>query len=176
MKLSIIILAAGRGTRMKSILPKILHTIAGKSMLERVVDTAQELNPHEIFVVYGYQGDVLRDKLSHLNVTWVEQKEQLGTGHAVMQAMPNIAEDHRVVVLYGDVPLISSETLKNLLASSSEKSVGMITAQFNEPAELGRIVRDHSGNFVKIVEYKDATEIQRTITEINSGLYIFPAR
>lgn len=175
MKLSIIILAAGRGTRMKSHQPKVLHAIAGKSMLERVVNTAQQLDPQEIFVVCGYQGDLLRKKLSHLHVTWVEQKEQLGTGHAVMQVAPKIADDHRVVVLYGDVPLISVETLQDLLSSSSEKSVGMITADLHDPAELGRIIRDHSGNFLEIIEYKDATTKQREITEINSGLYCFPA-
>lgn len=176
MKLSVIILAAGQGTRMRSKQPKVLHAIAGKSMLERVVNIAAQLNPQEIFVIYGYQGDLLREKLSHLNVTWVEQKEQLGTGHAVMQAAPRVADDHRVLVLYGDVPLISKATLQDLLASSSEKSVGMITAQLDDPAELGRIVRDHSGNFLEIVEYKDATEAQRTINEINSGIYSFPAR
>lgn len=175
MKLSVIILAAGRGTRMKSHQPKVLHSIAGISMLERVVNTAAQLNPQDIFVVCGYQGDLLREKLAHLDVTWIEQKEQLGTGHAVMQVAPKIADDHRVVVLYGDVPLISIATLKDLLSSSSEKSVGMITADLEDPAELGRIIRDHSGNFLEIVEYKDATATQRDITEINSGLYCFPA-
>lgn len=176
MKLSVIILAAGRGTRMKSALPKILHTIAGKSMLERVVNTAEQLSPQEIFVVYGYQGDLLRERLSHLKVTWVEQKEQLGTGHAVMQATPHIPGDNRVLVLYGDVPLISQATLEKLMLTASEKSIGMITAELDDPAELGRIVRDRSGNFVEIVEYKDATEMQRSIREINSGIYSFPAR
>ena len=176
MKLSIIILAAGQGTRMRSQQPKVLHAIAGKSMLERVVNTAQQLNPQEIFVIYGYQGALLRKNLSHLNVTWVEQKEQLGTGHAVMQATPKIADDHRVLVLYGDVPLISQTTLEKLMITASEKSIGMITADLEDPAELGRIVRDQSGNFIEIVEYKDATEAQRTISEINSGIYSFPAR
>ncbi len=175
MKLSVIILAAGRGTRMQSQRPKVLHAIAGKSMLERVVNTAQQLSPQEIFVVYGYQGDLLRVSLPHLKVTWVEQKEQLGTGHAVMQAAPNIPDDHRVLVLYGDVPLISQATLEELIMKASEKSIGMITANLEDPAELGRIVRDQSGNFIKIVEYKDATEVQRNIHEINSGIYSFPA-
>ncbi|MES2204344.1 MAG: bifunctional UDP-N-acetylglucosamine diphosphorylase/glucosamine-1-phosphate N-acetyltransferase GlmU [Pseudomonadota bacterium] len=176
MKLSVIILAAGQGTRMRSKQPKVLHAIAGKSMLERVVNTAQQLNPEEIFVIYGYQGDLLRKNLAHLDVTWVEQKEQLGTGHAVMQATPKIADDHRVLVLYGDVPLISQATLEKLIKTASEKSIGMITADLEDPAELGRIVRDQSGNFIEIVEYKDATEAQRNITEINSGIYSFPAR
>lgn len=176
MKLSIVILAAGRGTRMKSQLPKVLHTIAGKSMLERVVNTSQQLSPQEIFVIYGYQGDLLRASLSHLNVTWIEQKEQLGTGHAVMQATPNIPDDHQVLVLYGDVPLISQPTLERLMLTASGKSIGMITADLEDPAELGRIVRDQSGNFIKIIEYKDASENQRAITEINSGIYSFPAR
>jgi bifunctional UDP-N-acetylglucosamine pyrophosphorylase/glucosamine-1-phosphate N-acetyltransferase len=175
MKLSVIILAAGRGTRMQSKQPKVLHAIAGKSMLERVVNTAEQLSPQEIFVVYGYQGDLLRASLPHLKVTWVEQKEQLGTGHAVMQAAPNIPDDHRVLVLYGDVPLISQTTLEKLIMKASEKSIGMITADLDDPAELGRIVRDQSGNFIKIVEYKDATEVQRDIHEINSGIYSFPA-
>jgi bifunctional UDP-N-acetylglucosamine pyrophosphorylase/glucosamine-1-phosphate N-acetyltransferase len=175
MKLSVIILAAGQGTRMRSQQPKVLHAIAGKSMLERVVNTAQQLNPQQIFVIYGYQGELLRASLSHLNVTWVEQKEQLGTGHAVMQATPNIPDDHRVLVLYGDVPLISQATLAQLIMTGSEKSVSMITADLEDPAELGRIIRDQSGNFVEIIEYKDATDVQRTITEINSGIYSFPA-
>lgn len=175
MKLSVIILAAGQGTRMRSKQPKVLHAIAGKSMLERVVNTAQQLNPQEIFVIYGYQGDLLREKLAHLKVTWVEQKEQLGTGHAVMQATPKIADDHRILVLYGDVPLISQATLAQLIMSASDKSVGMIIADLENPAELGRIVRDQSGSFREIVEYKDATEAQRQITEINSGIYSFPA-
>jgi len=175
MKLSVIILAAGQGTRMRSQQPKVLHAIAGKSMLERVVNTAQQLNPQEIFVIYGYQGNLLRARLAHLNVTWVEQKEQLGTGHAVMQATPKIPDDHRVLVLYGDVPLISQGTLEKLMAPTSKKSIGMITANLEDPAELGRIVRDQSGNFIEIVEYKDATEKQRSIHEINSGIYSFPA-
>lgn len=177
MKLSIIILAAGRGTRMKSDLPKVLHTIAGKSMLEHVIASAQALNPHEIFIVHGYQGELLAEKLSHLSLTWVAQEQQLGTGHAVLQVMPYIQDEknHSIMVLCGDVPLISSETLNHLRHLSSENQVGLVTAHAENPQELGRIVRDEQGNFLSIVEYKDAREAERNIKEINAGLYCFPA-
>lgn len=177
MKLSIIILAAGRGSRMQSALPKVLHTIAGMSMLERIVRTAQRLDPADIFVIHGQQGDYLRHALpTPLEVTWIEQKELLGTGHAVLQATPKIADEHSILVLYGDVPCISLTTLQRLLATMSEHSVGLVTAQFADPAELGRIVRDSCGNFLQIVEHKEATAAQRNITEVNSGICCFPAR
>lgn len=182
MELSVVILAAGQGTRMKSKLPKVLHKIAGKSMLEHVVNTAETLsalvNPENIHVVYGFQGEQVKQALSHLSVNWVEQKEQLGTGHAVLQAMPNIPDDpdHKVLILYGDVPLISKETLENLIQSASKGGLGIITADFDDPAQLGRVVRDNSGNFLRIVEYKDASDAEKKIEEVNSGIYIIPAK
>lgn len=182
MELSVVILAAGQGTRMKSKLPKVLHKIAGKSMLEHVVNTAETLsalvNPENIHVVYGFQGEQVKQALSHLSVNWVEQKEQLGTGHAVLQVMPNISDDpnHKVLILYGDVPLISKETLEELIQSASKGGVGIITADVDDPAQLGRVVRDHSGNFLRIVEYKDASDVEKKIEEVNSGIYIIPAK
>ena len=179
MELSVVILAAGQGTRMKSKLAKVLHKIAGKSMLEHVVNTAESLSitPENIYVVYGFQGEQVKNSLPHLSVTWVEQQEQLGTGHAVLQAMPNIPQDalHKVLILYGDVPLISTETLEDLIQSASKGGLGIITADVDDPAQLGRVVRDHSGNFLRIVEYKDASELERKIEEVNSGIYIIPA-
>lgn len=176
MNLSVVILAAGQGTRMRSELPKVLHKIAGVSMLERVVRTVQGLSPSSINIVYGHKGDVVKSSLGHLDVNWVEQTEQLGTGHAVLQAMPHITDDQKVLILYGDVPVISKETLEDLIQTTPEDGVGVVTAHFEQPDALGRIVRDHSGNFVGIVEYKDATAEQRMIKEINSGLYLVPAK
>jgi bifunctional UDP-N-acetylglucosamine pyrophosphorylase / glucosamine-1-phosphate N-acetyltransferase len=176
MTLSVVILAAGAGTRMRSQMPKVLHEIAGKSMLERVVDSVHVLNPSQINIIYGHQGALVRDRLKHLSVNWVEQKEQLGTGHAVQQAMSHIPSTDHVLILCGDTPLISSDTLNELMAVTASDGVGIITAHLDEPGQLGRIIRDHSGNFKSIVEYKDATIEQRQINEVNSGLYFLPAK
>ena len=178
MKLSVVILAAGQGTRMKSKSPKVLHKIAGKSMLEHVVNTAEQLStkPEKIYVVYGFQGEQVHQELAHLPVEWIEQAQQLGTGHAVMQVMSHIPESHKVLILYGDVPLISKETLEELIQSASKGGVGIITADMDDPAQLGRVIRDHSGNFLRIVEFKDASETEQKIEEVNSGIYIIPAK
>lgn len=175
MTISVVILAAGRGTRMLSSLPKVLHTIGGKSMLEHVVSVAQSLEPEAIFVVYGHQGDLVQEKSSHLPVKWVHQEEQLGTGHALMQVIPHLKAQQKLIVLSGDVPLISSFTLRELLSVSPDNQVGIVTANVDDPSGLGRIIRDHHGNFLAIVEHKDATLAQRCITEINAGIYCFPA-
>lgn len=176
MKLSVVILAAGQGTRMRSKLPKVLHEIAGKTMLERVVKAAKGLDPEQINIVYGHQGEMVRETLQHLDVNWVEQTEQLGTGHAVLQAIDAIPKDHRVFILCGDTPLILSSTLEDLIHSTPADGVGLITARPEDPKQLGRIMRDHSGNFTGIVEYKDATSEQRQVGEVNSGLYLIPAK
>jgi bifunctional UDP-N-acetylglucosamine pyrophosphorylase / glucosamine-1-phosphate N-acetyltransferase len=176
MNLSVIILAAGQGTRMKSQHPKILHKVAGKSMLERVVNTSSTLDPTAIHVVYGHQGEEVRSELSHLDVNWIEQTERLGTGHAVQQVNSHLADDEKVLILYGDVPLISKETLEDFIKSTPEDGVGVITAVFDHPGQLGRIIRDHSGNFVGIVEFKDANNYERQIREVNSGIYVIPAK
>ncbi|MHB1948848.1 MAG: bifunctional UDP-N-acetylglucosamine diphosphorylase/glucosamine-1-phosphate N-acetyltransferase GlmU [Gammaproteobacteria bacterium] len=175
MALSVVILAAGQGKRMHSHLPKVLHTLAGKPLLEHVVLTADLLKPDQSIIVYGHKGETLRHQLANLNVHWTQQSEQLGTGHALLQALPQIADDHRVLVLYGDVPLISFATLKNLLAATPADALGMVTAHFTDPTGFGRIIRNKYGKIIDIVEQKDLHAEQHNIHEINSGIYLFPA-
>jgi len=167
--LSIVILAAGQGTRMRSMLPKVLHAVAGKPMLQHVIDTAKNLSASDIHVVFGHGGDVVRATLTDSAVQWIEQAKQLGTGHAVNQAMPGIPEHHTVMVLYGDVPLITDSTLKRL-AVAAETGMGLLTTHLSDPTGYGRIVRDDEGNVLSIVEQKDATVQQRSITEVNTGM------
>lgn len=170
MSLRILILAAGQGTRMRSHVPKVLHQLAGRSLLEHVYQTASTL-PHEsISVVYGHGGSMLPDTLGHLHVEWVEQARQLGTGHAVSQALPTVQDDDDVLILYGDVPLISTETLKRLCSAADASGFGLLTAMLDEPTGYGRIVRDRRGEVVRIVEEKDAGEDERAIREINTGM------
>jgi bifunctional UDP-N-acetylglucosamine pyrophosphorylase/glucosamine-1-phosphate N-acetyltransferase len=176
MMLSTVILAAGQGKRMHSDTPKVLHRIAGKALLEHVVNTASLLNNKESpIVVYGHEGDKVKQALAALNVTWVEQTEQLGTGHALLQALTHIADDHRVLVLYGDVPLIQIDTLKKFIQATPENALGILTAHFPDPTGLGRILRDADGNITSIIEDKDADASQKNIHEINSGIYLVPA-
>jgi bifunctional UDP-N-acetylglucosamine pyrophosphorylase/glucosamine-1-phosphate N-acetyltransferase len=170
MGLSIVILAAGKGTRMRTGLPKVLHCLAGKTLLERVVTTAQSLHPSAIYVVYGNSGELVRQEMAHLNVQWVEQAVPQGTGHAVLQALPHFKENEQVLVLYGDVPLISHHTLQHLLDSTLKNALGLVVAEFDNPTGLGRIVRNEMGNIVEIVEQKDANEQQLKIQEINTGI------
>src|SRR3990167_8520710 len=141
MKLSIIILAAGNGKRMYSDLPKVLHPLAGKSLLERVVTTANQLNPQAIYVIYSDNLSAYLPRLNHWPVQWVKQDQQLGTGHAVLQALPQIADDHQVLVLYGDVPLITTTTIQSLLNNIEKNGVGLLTAVLENPHGLGRIIR-----------------------------------
>lgn len=174
-ELSIVILAAGQGKRMHSDLPKVLHQLAGKSLLEHVVTTASHLEPSEPpIVIYGHQGDALKHQLAHLNVTWVLQTKQLGTAHALQQALPSIPAKSRVLVLYGDVPLISIETLKQFIAETPAQSLGIITAHISNPTGYGRIIRNEKNSIINIIEEKDATDQQRAIQEINSGIYLIP--
>ncbi len=171
MSLNIVILAAGKGTRMRSKLPKVLHKIANKPLVEHVINTAGQLNPEKIIVVYGHGGEIVPTKLAHLDVTWVEQTEQLGTGHAVEQALPHCATGSSVLVLYGDVPLTRLETLTNLCKITMESGkVGLLTAVLENPTGYGRIVRDAAAKVQRIVEQKDANESQKSITEINTGI------
>lgn len=176
MNLSIIILAAGRGKRMESSTPKVMHKIGGVPMLERVVRTAQELNPNKIYVVHGNGSDILTKNFSHLPVKWVKQKQQLGTGHAVLQAIPYCKNSEKVIVLYADVPLISAETLKKLLSETPKNSVGIVVTALEDPAGFGRIIRNEMGNVTAIVEHKDANEKERAIKEINTGILTAPAK
>ncbi len=173
MKLHIIILAAGKGKRMMSDLPKVLHPLGGKSLLERVITTALQLNPQTIHVVYGNGGSQVADCLQHMPVQWVEQTQLLGTGHAVMQALPFCDDDEQVLILYGDVPLISVDSLNNLFANNQEK-VGLIVAELANPNGFGRIIRNNQGDIIGIVEQKDANEQQLAIQEINTGIMTAP--
>ncbi len=170
MSLSIVILAAGKGKRMHSELPKVLHVLAGITFLERVVKTAESLNPSSLYVVYGNGGEQVRKEMSHLNVEWVEQREALGTGHALSQMLPYLGQDEQVLTLYGDVPLISKETLQFLLKSTPKNALGLLVTELNNPTGFGRIIRNERGNIIAIIEQKDANEQQRAIKEINTGI------
>lgn len=176
MGLHIIILAAGKGQRMMSDLPKVLHPLGGKPLLERVVNTAQQLTPQAIHVVYGNGGSAVMEILQHLPVNWVEQPQLLGTGHAVLQALPHCPDEERVLILYGDVPLISAELLKTLLSQTPAEGLGLIVADLANPQGFGRIIRNESGQIVAIIEQRDATEQQLRIQEINTGIITAPAR
>ncbi|HEY5806627.1 MAG TPA: bifunctional UDP-N-acetylglucosamine diphosphorylase/glucosamine-1-phosphate N-acetyltransferase GlmU [Povalibacter sp.] len=174
--LSIVILAAGQGKRMKSDLPKVLQPLAEKSLLSHVLDTAKLLGAEGIHVVYGHGGEIVRERLQRESVQWALQAQQLGTGHALAQAMPAIPDDHQVLVLYGDVPLIKQATLEQLIAKSSDTSIGLLTLMLTDPTGYGRIVRDGAGTVVRIVEQKDANTKERAINEVNTGLMAMPAR
>ncbi|MBK8164120.1 MAG: bifunctional UDP-N-acetylglucosamine diphosphorylase/glucosamine-1-phosphate N-acetyltransferase GlmU [Gammaproteobacteria bacterium] len=169
MGLKVIILAAGGGTRMRSDLPKVLHPLGGVPLLEHVVTTAFSLNPERVLVVYGHGGGQVRARLDEIHVDWVEQSEQLGTGHAVQQVLPALSGEDTALVLYGDVPLIEARTLQRLLAATGRGDLALITAQLEDPAGYGRIVRDQAGNVLRIVEDKDASDEERAIREINTG-------
>jgi len=174
--LSIVVLAAGEGKRMNSAAPKVLQPLAGRPLLQHVIDTARTLAPSAIHVVYGHGAELVRSALAAAPVSWTLQEQQLGTGHAVLQAMPQIPDDHRVLVLYGDVPLISRDTLLQLVALAGSDGVSLLTAAFAEPAGYGRIVRNARGLVQKIVEHKDATARQLAIRECNTGVLVSPAR
>jgi bifunctional UDP-N-acetylglucosamine pyrophosphorylase/glucosamine-1-phosphate N-acetyltransferase len=170
MALSIVILAAGQGKRMKSELPKVLQPLAGRPMVSHVVDCARSLDARAIHVVYGHGGEAVRALLTAERVNAVLQAEQLGTGHAVQQAMPAISDDDLVLVLYGDVPLIRRETLEQLIAQAGEKSIALLSVVLEDPTGYGRIVRNTAGNVVRIVEQKDANRKELAIREVNTGL------
>ena len=173
MALEVIILAAGQSVRMKSELAKVLHPLGGKPMLQHVINMAQGLQPAVCHVVIGHAAEQVRDTLAQPGIHWVEQERQLGTGHAVRQALPAVDPDHDVLVLYGDVPLISLSSLQSLL---SQPPPALLTAVLAEPSQLGRIVRGDNHEFVEVVEYADASEAQRELTEINSGVLAATAR
>ena len=175
MPLSIVILAAGQGKRMKSDLPKVLQPLAARPILSHVLDTAKTLQADAIHVVYGHGGEKVRQALAAEPVNWVLQAEQLGTGHAVAQAMPSIPDDHDVLILYGDVPLVRQPTLQNLLGQCDQKSLAVLSVVLADPSGYGRLVRDNAGNVVRIVEQKDANTKERAIGEVNTGLMAVPA-
>ena len=175
MSLDIVILAAGQGTRMRSALPKVLHPVAGKAMLGHVIDTARLLKPQGIHVVIGHGAELVRERLAADDLNFVLQSEQLGTGHAVAQALPALSAE-RVLILYGDVPLIEVETLQRLLQQVSEQQLGLLTVNLNDPTGYGRIVRDEQGVVKAIVEHKDASAEQRLIREGNTGILAVPGK
>lgn len=174
-KLNIVILAAGKGTRMHSSKPKVLHEIGAKPILAHVIDCAKALNPLKIIVVYGYGGDTVREAFAHENITWVNQAEQLGTGHAVQQASPHLDNDANTLILLGDVPLVDIQACKQLIEQADKK---LVIQSFNkdDPTGYGRIVRAATHNVLAIVEHKDATELQRKIVEVNTGIMAMPTQ
>ena len=169
--MSVVILAAGKGTRMYSDLPKVLHTLAGKPMVQHVIDAAKGLGAQQVHLVYGHGGDQLKATLTDSAVNWVLQAEQLGTGHAMQQAAPHFADDEDIMMLYGDVPLISEETLQRLRDAKPEGGIGLLTVVLDNPTGYGRIVREN-GTIVGIIEQKDASPAQLAINEINTGILI----
>jgi len=172
---SVIILAAGQGTRMRSDLPKVLHPLGGMPLLQHVIRTAKALDPSVIHVVYGHGGEQVREALDQDGVNWVLQDQQLGTGHAVDQAMPDVPDNDVVLVLYGDVPLIRAETLLQLLDQAGQSKLAVLTATLDNPLGYGRMLRDDNGRLTGIVEQKDASDEQLHIREINTGFLAAPA-
>ncbi len=170
-KLSVVILAAGKGTRMYSDLPKVLHKVAGKPMVKHVIDTAKQLSADQIYLIYGHGADLLKARLADEPVNWVFQAEQLGTGHAMQQAAPFFKDDENILMLYGDAPLITKETLEKLIAAKPENGIALLTVNLENPTGYGRIIREN-GSVVAIVEQKDANPEQLKITEVNTGVMV----
>ena len=171
--MNIVILAAGMGKRMQSALPKVLHPLAGKPLLSHVIDTARALSPTSICVIYGHGGDMVPQMLQSDNLAFARQEPQLGTGHAVMQALPQLRDDVPTLVLYGDVPLTRTGSLQRLLDTAGDDKLSILTVDMSDPTGYGRIVRDDD-RIVRIVEQKDATAAERAITEVNTGIMVAP--
>ncbi|MAC99438.1 UDP-N-acetylglucosamine diphosphorylase/glucosamine-1-phosphate N-acetyltransferase [Pseudomonas abyssi] len=176
MNLHVVILAAGQGTRMRSKLPKVLHPVAGKPMLGHVIDCARSLSPTRIHVVIGHGAELVRERLAAEDIHWVLQTEQLGTGHAVAQALPGTEGADQVLVLYGDVPLLRVDTLQQLSSQAGAQALGMLTVTMADPTGYGRIVRDAAGQVQAIVEQKDASAEQLAICEGNTGIMALPGK
>jgi bifunctional UDP-N-acetylglucosamine pyrophosphorylase / glucosamine-1-phosphate N-acetyltransferase len=175
MQLSVVILAAGQGKRMNSDLAKVLQPLAGQPLLQHVIGAARSLTPSHIYVVYGHGGVQVQTALAHEAIEWVLQADQLGTGHAVMQAMCVIPDDHTVLVLYGDVPLIGADSLEKLVAAAGRGALAVLSVAVDDARGYGRIVRNAQGHITAIVEHNDATAAQLQIREVNSGLMAAPA-
>lgn len=175
MPLHVVILAAGQGKRMHSDLPKVLHRLAGRPLLAHVIDTAEALDAAALHVVYGHGGERVRSQIKQKDVTWVAQPERLGTGHALMQAMPGVPEEAVVLVIYGDVPLVRAHNLEAVAAAAATGKIGLLTALVEAPDGYGRILRNDDGRVVGIVEHGDATPEQREIREINTGIMAISA-
>jgi bifunctional UDP-N-acetylglucosamine pyrophosphorylase/glucosamine-1-phosphate N-acetyltransferase len=173
--MNVVILAAGMGKRMQSDLPKVLHALGGKPLLSHVVDTARQLSPSRCCVIYGHGGDAVPSRLASDDLHFVLQEPQLGTGHAVMQAVPVLNDDEPTLVLYGDVPLTSISTLKSLAAKAGKDKLAVLTIELDDPSGYGRIVREQQ-RIVRIVEQKDADDNERKIREINTGILVAPTR
>ncbi len=176
MKISTIILAAGKGTRMRSEKPKVMHEIAHKPLLKHVYDMSQQLEHNSITIVYGHGGELLKNHFADLPVNWTEQAQQLGTGHAVQQALPFIQDDDQVLILYADVPLLKLATVQRLLSLSDSNTLALLTVNLSSPKGYGRIVRCAQNNVQKIVEEKDATEAEKLIQEVNTGIMAVPGK
>ncbi len=174
--LCIVILAAGRGTRMHSSMAKVLHPLGAKPLLGHVIEAAKLLNPAQIIVVYGHEGQALQTAFATENITWVHQVIQQGTGDAVRIALTHIADNQRVYILYGDVPLIAHHTLLKLADKTPPHAMGLLTAVMDDPHGLGRIVRNEQGQILRIVEEKDASVQEKTITEVNTGIFLVHAK
>ncbi len=175
MKTDVVILAAGQGSRMKSALPKVMHSLAGKPMLQHVIDSARKLEPQGLHVVIGHEGEQVEQAMADRGLSFVWQREQLGTGHAVAQALPNIDQSSVVLVLYGDVPLTSADTFAQLTRIAAQGDLGLLTVTLEDPTGYGRIIRNAVGDVVAIVEHKDATEQQRLVREVNTGILALPS-
>lgn len=173
--LNVVILAAGKGTRMKSDLPKVMHPLAGKPLLQHVLASAEGLSPERICVVYGHGGEVLPRAIGREDLIWARQEPQLGTGHAVQQALPHLDAGACCLILYGDVPLTRAETLREMTMIAREGAVALLTVRLADPAGYGRIVRDARGQVSRIVEHKDASAEELAIDEVNTGILCLPA-
>ncbi len=170
MAFSVVVLAAGKGTRMKSALPKVLHKVGGVAMVQRIINTVEQMQASAVHLVYGHGGDLLKQHVSGNNLNWCLQAEQLGTGHAVQQAADHVKDDEDVLILVGDAPLIRQQTLERLVSVKQQCDLALLTVELPDPTGMGRIVRSADGNITAIVEHKDATDEQRAINEINTGM------
>lgn len=173
--MNIVILAAGMGKRMNSALPKVLHPIAGKPLLGHVVDTARTLAPQSLTIIYGHGGEIVPERMQAADLRFAKQEPQLGTGHAVMQALPLLDENFPTLVLYGDVPLTTSASLQRLISAAGHDKLAILTVDLEDPTGYGRIVRE-AGQIVRIVEQKDASAEERTIREVNTGIMVIPTK
>lgn len=174
--LDILILAAGKGTRMRSDLPKVLHPVGGKALVQHVADTARKVGGEQLLIIVGHGAEKVEEKMAASDVKFVLQAQQLGTGHAVQQALPHLRNDASVLILYGDVPLTKAETLQKLISKVSDTQMGLLTVNMQNPTGYGRIVRDANNKVIAIVEHKDASDEQKKITEINTGIMAVKAK
>lgn len=174
--LDIIVLAAGKGTRMRSELPKVLHPVGGKALVQHVVDTARQVGGEKIMIIVGHGAEAVEQKMAAADVSFILQAEQLGTGHAVQQALPQLREDATVLILYGDVPLTRVDTLQKLVAGVNDQQMGLLTVNLPDPTGYGRILRDKNNRVTAIVEHKDASEAERAVKEVNTGIMAVSAK